>query len=75
MAAKNQPSRKSTNASQPAATKSAPTPAAAPQPVAAKADGAEVWRHDYDYVLRDLRRLLIVSGSLFLIIIILGFFI
>ncbi len=74
MAAKNQPKSKSTKAPQPAAAKSTAAPVAAAQPAAAKPDGVEVWRHDYDYVIRDLRRLLIVSGSLFLIIIIMGFF-
>lgn len=33
------------------------------------------WRAEYDYVLRDLRTLLLVSAILFGIIIIVGFFI
>jgi hypothetical protein len=56
-----------------------PTPApvaqtAAPQPAPASASKDD-WRHDYDYVSKDLRKLFIVSGSLFAIIILLGFFI
>ena len=56
-----------------------PTPApvaqtAAPQPAPTSANKDD-WRHDYDYVSKDLRKLFIVSGSLFAIIIVLGFFI
>ncbi|MEZ4619421.1 MAG: hypothetical protein R2867_28490 [Caldilineaceae bacterium] len=45
--------------------------------VAAQPTGAATttnWRDDYDYVLRDLRTLLVVSVVLFAVIIIAGFF-
>ena len=34
----------------------------------------ERWQEEYGYVFRDLRKLLIVSGSLFAVIIVLSFF-
>ena len=60
-----------------------PTPAApAPTTTAAVASPApaprvsnEDWRHDYDYVFKDLRKLAVVTAILFAIIIALGFFI
>ena len=52
-------------------------PAAAPVVVASTPakPGEVVWAHDYDYIYKDLRKLLIVSLSLFAAIIILGFFV
>ncbi|MEZ4861902.1 MAG: hypothetical protein R3C14_11360 [Caldilineaceae bacterium] len=35
----------------------------------------ENWREEYDYVIRDLRTLTVVSGVLFAVIIVAGFFI
>ena len=46
---------------------------AAATPATVKTDDGS-WVHDYDYVMKDLRKLTIVSLSLFAIIIILGFF-
>jgi hypothetical protein len=37
--------------------------------------GAYSWTHDYDYVKKDLRKLVIVSAVLFAAIIVAGFFI
>ena len=54
-------------------TRSTTAPAAASAPATAKADDGS-WVHDYDYVVKDLRKLAIVSLSLFAIIIISGFF-
>jgi hypothetical protein len=34
----------------------------------------ERWQQEYGYVFRDLRKLLIVSGALFGVIVVLGFF-
>ena len=48
--------------------------ATTPQPAPTSASKDD-WRHDYDYVSKDLRRLFLVSGALFAIIIVLGFFI
>lgn len=64
-------SRKSSTASRPAAP--ATSPEAAPAPVVS-ASGNAPWVHDYDYVLKDLRKLAIVSLSLFAIIVVAGFF-
>ncbi len=50
------------------------TNARAAAPVAATAETAN-WRSEYDYVLRDLRTLIIVSVILFAVIIIASFFI
>ena len=47
---------------------------ATPQP-APTGVSKDDWRHEYDYVSKDLRRLFLVSGALFAIIIVLGFFI
>ncbi len=51
-----------------------PTSTRATAPVAATAEPVN-WRSEYDYVLRDLRMLIIVSIILFAVIIIAGFFI
>jgi hypothetical protein len=53
----------------PAATPSQPLPTEPAAPT-----GAYSWTHDYDYVKKDLRKLAIVSGTLFIAIIIAGFF-
>jgi hypothetical protein len=53
----------------PAATPGQPVPTEPPATT-----GAYSWTHDYDYVKKDLRKLGIVSGALFIAIIIAGFF-
>lgn len=60
-----------TVAKQPASTVATPTTAK----VAATTTDATNWRAEYDYVVRDLRTLLMVSAVLFAIIIIAGFFV
>lgn len=46
----------------------------APTVDAAESVSHERWQAEYGYVFRDLRKLLIVSGALFGVIIVLGFF-
>jgi len=65
-------SRRSTSTTSRKAAPAAPAETSTLPP----ANGADnqSWVQDYDYVLRDLRKLAIVSLSLFAIIIIAGFF-
>lgn len=64
------------NAAKPklASTASTPAAAASEQSTPAAGDGTYSWTHDYDYVKKDLRKLGIVSGVLFLAILVAGFF-
>jgi hypothetical protein len=71
--------RKSSSANGAVQSKNAadPTSAAAVTPVQQKemiGPDATGWEKNYDYVFADLRKLLIVSLSLFAIIIVAGFF-
>jgi hypothetical protein len=53
----------------------APTPAVATATPAVVQESAPVnWSQEYYYVAKDLRRLMLVSGTLFVLIIIAGFF-
>lgn len=51
------------------------TPRSAPVPTVSAPENAVNWRQEYDYVIRDLRTLGIVTTTLFAVIIIVGFFI
>lgn len=53
----------------------APTPAKVSAPAATVAKENVDLRTEYDYVLRDLQTLLLVSGVLFAVIIVVGFFV
>ena len=80
MTTSRQSGRKSKNVT-PAASKSRPastvksTTGQPPVQEPVTPTGTYSWTHDYDYVKRDLRKLVIVSVALFAAIIIAGFFI
>lgn len=52
----------------------AAVPSATAQPVAQKTSSEIDWNHEYSFVFKDLRYLLIVSALLFAAIILIGFF-